>query len=181
MVKIRKRNSNAAKAKIPRALRKQAARRYLKPNFSSETVAEKWNPTLSARMNLTALGLAHNPNMAVTHGKPTLGNQFEDPRVAGPKRDPCELFIIPVNAGDDLLPADVNEKRRAKAQTEDDQQYAARLLQRHGDNYEVFARIHTAHVRAQASCSSRSNCITRRVPPRLLPAFLPRQWAGTLR
>jgi hypothetical protein len=144
MTKIRKRhNGNGSKAKIPRALRTQAVRRYLKPNFSSDAVAEQWDPTRSARQNLNAMGLAHNPNMAVTVGNPSMGNEFEDPRLAGPKRDPCELFVSPESGGsDELMPArvtrlDVNEQRRAKGQTEDDQKYAVRLLQRHGENYEV--------------------------------------------
>ena len=139
MGKHGRRSATGAKAKVPRALRRQTALKYLKPQFSSESVAEKWNAHRSAKQNLSALGLAHNPNMAVAHGQPSMGNVA--PVVGGEAAvDPCELFVIPTGAGSDLVKASANPKRQAKAQGEDDQKYAARLLRRHGDDFTAMAR-----------------------------------------
>ena len=121
MGKKGRRGATTAKAVIPRALRRQTTKLYLKPQFTHAAVAERWDPRKSASVNLSALGLAHDPNRSVTHGKPLMGNQSDATSTkksasAAEVKDPCELFDIPQS--DTLRGGDINERRRALPQLE---------------------------------------------------------------
>jgi hypothetical protein len=119
MGKKGRRGATTAKAVVPRTLRRQTTKLYLKPQFTSAAVAERWDPRKSASVNLASLGLAHNPNRSITHGKPQMGNQSDAvalKTVAAEARDPCELFEIPTS--DSLRGGDINERRRALPQLE---------------------------------------------------------------
>jgi len=141
MGKKGRRGSTNTKTVIPRALRKQTTKLYLKPQFTTAAVAERWDPRKSASMNLAALGLAHDPNRAVTHGNPQMGNQSDATSIkaiSAKAKDPCELFEIPQS--DTLRGDDINERRRALPQLEVDQKYASKLLAVHGNDYKAMAR-----------------------------------------
>ena len=128
--------STQKKAVVARALRKQIVNKYLKPQFTSDAVAKCWDPLKSARQNLSAMGLAHNPNKSVVHGNPSFSASFAEGVVGDAKRDPTELFVIPIQS-DDLRANDINMRRRALPQLECDQIYAATLIERHGVDFIV--------------------------------------------
>ena len=138
MAKHGNRKSNRAKARVPRALRKQTDLRYLKPVFSTDAIAAHWDPNRSAKQNLSKIGLAHDPNRAMTKTNMALGQNFDKGDAGAAKQDPCELFDI--STAGQMQEGDVNERRRALAQLEVDQKYAAKLLAKHQLDYVAMAR-----------------------------------------
>jgi hypothetical protein len=83
------------------------------------------------------MGLAHNPNISVKHGAPSMSGKFaEAGESTESKRNPLELFNIPQS--DNLRGGDINMRRRALPQLECDQKYASKLLVKHGTDYTVF-------------------------------------------
>ena len=76
----------------------------------------------------------------MTKGNMAMGQNF-DKKDSAEKRDPCELFDI--STAGTLLNGDLqnaNERRRALAQLEVDQKYAAKLLAKHQLDYVAMAR-----------------------------------------
>ena len=137
-----RRRPTGSAVSVPRALKRQTANRFIKPEFSSDAIKAQWNPRRSARQNLASFGLAFNANVAIIHGQPTLGNLASGEHAA--KNKPVEFAqVFQAPEGDDRsrhLCGDINEKRRAMPQLEVDQKYASKLLAKHGTDYKVGLR-----------------------------------------
>jgi len=122
-------------------LKTSAYAKYKPPQICDHAVRSTWDPTKTPRINLANMGLASTVNESVS--KRNLGQTLPDgvdgEHLRRKKEDgktAIELFDIPES--DDI-------PKRTKSQvmlplSVEDQEYVARCMAKHGDNYSKMSR-----------------------------------------
>eukprot|EP00567_Pseudictyota_dubia_P004699 CAMPEP_0197443518 /NCGR_PEP_ID=MMETSP1175-20131217/9241_1 /TAXON_ID=1003142 /ORGANISM="Triceratium dubium, Strain CCMP147" /LENGTH=206 /DNA_ID=CAMNT_0042974159 /DNA_START=75 /DNA_END=695 /DNA_ORIENTATION=+ len=131
-------------------LKTSAYSKYKPPQIRDNAVRSQWDPTKTARINLSSMGLASTVNEKVsrrnigsTLPKGVDGSALSEEGKKNGRERAVELFDIPES--DDVGGGITKIKKRTRADvmlplSVEDQEYVARCMGRHGTDYRAMAR-----------------------------------------
>lgn len=115
---------------------------YKPPQINDDTVRSQWNPRKSPAQNMAALGLQTSVNAAIDARANFALSHIKQP---ADESKAIELFDIPESdnnlngTGITTLPARTFSQKKLPVSVED-QQYIAKCLSKHGDDYQSMMR-----------------------------------------
>ena len=135
----KKRRSNRATTKINRTLKNYGKHFHRKLTFSTDEIRAAWNPRMSQRANLHAMGLESDANAAIVKR----GSRTSAIPAPTPEREAATLVFMAIPPSDPvaLSRGDLGYRNpRRRPMSEVDQVYLKALIDAHGEDYTAMQR-----------------------------------------